>query len=116
MANFLRTLTLPAEMATRSLTSLREKVVRIGAKVIAHAGYTVFQMAEELTKASFPPTGEVRPESGPTGQTGVRAAPDGPGRAGSLPKSRRRPGHCDHIRQTEASAVPDGRFSWGMSV
>ncbi len=46
MANFLRTLALPAEMATWSLTSLREKVVKIGAKVIAHARYTVFQMAE----------------------------------------------------------------------
>ena len=33
-------------MATWSLTSLREKVVKIGAKVIAHARYTVFQMAE----------------------------------------------------------------------
>src|SRR3954447_720442 len=29
-----------------SLTTLREKVVEIGAKVIAHARYTVFQMAE----------------------------------------------------------------------
>jgi hypothetical protein len=28
------------------LTSLREKVVKIGAKVIAHARYTIFQMAE----------------------------------------------------------------------
>ena len=28
------------------LSSLREKVVKIGAKVIAHARYTVFQMAE----------------------------------------------------------------------
>lgn len=46
MANFLRTLALPPEMATWSLTSLREKVVKIGAKVIAHARYTVFQMAE----------------------------------------------------------------------
>ena len=29
-----------------SLTTLREKVVKIGAKVIAHARSTVFQMAE----------------------------------------------------------------------
>ena len=29
-----------------SLTTLREKVVEIGAKVIAHARYTVFQMAK----------------------------------------------------------------------
>lgn len=46
MANFLRTLALPPEMATWSLTSLREKVVKIGAKVVTHAKYTVYQMAE----------------------------------------------------------------------
>ena len=46
MANFLRTLVLPAEMESWSLTTLREKVVKIGAKVIAHARYSVFQMAE----------------------------------------------------------------------
>jgi len=46
LANFLRTLALPAEMESRSLTTLREKVVKIGAKVIAHARYSVFQMAE----------------------------------------------------------------------
>ena len=46
LANFLRTLALPEEMERWSLTSLREKVVKIGAKVIAHARYTVFQMAE----------------------------------------------------------------------
>ena len=46
LANFLRTLALPDEIERWSLTSLREKVVKIGAKVIAHARYTVFQMAE----------------------------------------------------------------------
>ncbi len=34
MAYFLRTRALPADMATWSLTSLHEKVVEIGAKVI----------------------------------------------------------------------------------
>jgi hypothetical protein len=29
-----------------SLTTLREKVVKIGARVVAHARYAVFQMAE----------------------------------------------------------------------
>ena len=29
-----------------SLTTLRDKLVKIGAKVVAHARYTVFQMAE----------------------------------------------------------------------
>ena len=37
---------LPGEVERWSLTSLREKIVKIGAKVIAHARYTVFQMAE----------------------------------------------------------------------
>jgi hypothetical protein len=46
LANFLRTLALPNEVERWSLTSLREKVVKIGAKVIAHARYTIFQMAE----------------------------------------------------------------------
>jgi hypothetical protein len=46
LANFLRTLALPREVAEWSLTSLREKVVKIGAKVVAHGRYLVFQMAE----------------------------------------------------------------------
>ena len=46
LANFFRTLVLPNEVERWSLTTLREKVVKIGAKVIAHARYTVFQMAE----------------------------------------------------------------------
>ncbi len=46
LANFLRTLALPGDVAQWSLTSLREKVVKIGAKVVAHGRYLVFQMAE----------------------------------------------------------------------
>jgi hypothetical protein len=46
LANFLRILVLPSEIERWSLTSLREKVVKIGAKVITHARYTVFQMAD----------------------------------------------------------------------
>ena len=34
------------EIERRSLTRLREKVVKIGAKIITHARYAVFQMAE----------------------------------------------------------------------
>ncbi len=45
LANFLRTLVLPDEMARWSLTTIRE-MVEIGGKVIAHARYTVSQMAE----------------------------------------------------------------------
>ncbi len=46
LANFFRTLALPDEVERWSLTTPREKVVKIGAKVIAHARYTTFQMAE----------------------------------------------------------------------
>jgi hypothetical protein len=46
LANFLRTLALPEEVASWSLTTIREKLVKIGAKVVAHARYAVFQMAE----------------------------------------------------------------------
>jgi hypothetical protein len=46
LANFFRTLVLPDEVERWSLTTLREKVVKIGAKVTVHARYTVFQMAE----------------------------------------------------------------------
>ena len=36
----------PDEMESWSLTTIREKVMKIGAKVIAHARYAVFQVAE----------------------------------------------------------------------
>jgi hypothetical protein len=39
-------LALPEAVAQWSLTSLREKLVKIGAKVVRHARYAVFQMAE----------------------------------------------------------------------
>ncbi len=46
LANFLRSLALPETVERWSLTTLRDKVVKIGAKVVAHARYTVFQLAE----------------------------------------------------------------------
>ena len=41
-----RTLALPKEVEHWSLTTLREKLVKIGAKVVAHGRYVTFQMAE----------------------------------------------------------------------
>ena len=46
LARFMPTLALPKGGAQRSLTSLREKLVKIGAKVVRHARYAVFQMAD----------------------------------------------------------------------
>ena len=46
LGNFLRRLALPRSVKHWSLTTLREKLVKIGAKVVKHARYVVFQMAE----------------------------------------------------------------------
>jgi hypothetical protein len=46
LANFLRSLALPNEAAHWSLTTLREKLVKIGARIVRHGRYVVFQLAE----------------------------------------------------------------------
>jgi hypothetical protein len=46
LGNFLRRLVLPKSVKTWSLRTLREKLIKIGAKVIRHSRYVVFQMAE----------------------------------------------------------------------
>ncbi len=46
LANFMRTLALLKEAEHWSLATLREKLVKIGAKVVRHAGYVTFQLAE----------------------------------------------------------------------
>ena len=46
LANFLRRLALPKSIRQWSLTTLREKLVKIGAKVTRHSKYVTFQLAE----------------------------------------------------------------------
>ena len=46
MGNFLRRLALPRSVKHWSLTTLRKKLIKIGAKVVTHARYVIFQMAE----------------------------------------------------------------------
>jgi hypothetical protein len=46
LANFMRTLALPEAIKQWSLTSLKEKLIKIGAKVVRHGRYVIFQMAE----------------------------------------------------------------------
>ena len=45
-SNFLRTLATPEPIKDWSLTSLKEKLIKIGAKVVCHGRYVAFQMAE----------------------------------------------------------------------
>jgi hypothetical protein len=59
-------LALPTVVGDWSLTSLREKVVKIGAKVVANGRYLVFQMAEvavpwELFRSILERIGGLRP-------------------------------------------------------
>jgi hypothetical protein len=46
LGNFMRTLAMPKVAEPWSLTSLREKLIKIGAKVVTHGRYVTFQMAE----------------------------------------------------------------------
>jgi hypothetical protein len=44
--NFMRTQAMPKAAEPWSLTSLREKLIKIGAKVVSHGRYVTFQLAE----------------------------------------------------------------------
>ena len=46
LGNFLRRLALPASVKHWTLTTLREKLIKIGAKMVRHARYVTFQLAE----------------------------------------------------------------------
>ena len=48
LGNFLRRLALPKRVKQWSLRTLRVKLIKIGAKVVKHARYVTFQMAEVL--------------------------------------------------------------------
>ena len=44
LGNFMRTLALPDAVEQWSLTTLRERLVKIGAKVVSHGRYVTFQL------------------------------------------------------------------------
>ena len=46
LGNFLRRLVLPAPVKHWTMTTMREKLIKIGAKVVHHSKYVFFQMAE----------------------------------------------------------------------
>jgi len=54
LGNFLRRLALPETVKHWSLRTLKEKLIKIGAKVVRHSRYVIFQMAEvAVPKALF---------------------------------------------------------------
>ena len=46
LGTFLRTLAIPEAISEWSLTTLREKLTKIGAKVVSHSRYVAFQIVE----------------------------------------------------------------------
>ncbi len=46
LARFLRSLTLPEAVSDWSMTTLRDRLVKIGAKIVSHGRSITFQMAE----------------------------------------------------------------------
>jgi hypothetical protein len=48
LANFLRSLALPDEVKHWSMTTLRDRLVKIGAKIVHHGRSITFQMAEVM--------------------------------------------------------------------
>jgi hypothetical protein len=48
LANFLRTLALPEPVKHWSLTTLRDRLVKIGAKIVRYGRSIAFQMAEVM--------------------------------------------------------------------
>ena len=53
IGNFLWRLTLPKSINGWSLRTMREKLIKIGAKVVSHARYVTFQMSEVLVSKSL---------------------------------------------------------------
>jgi hypothetical protein len=46
LGNFMRTVALPEAVKQWSLPSLREKLVKIGARIVTHGRYVTFQLAK----------------------------------------------------------------------
>ena len=51
----MRTLATPEPIKEWSLTSLREKLIKIGAKLVSHGPYVAFQMTQVAIWSSFSP-------------------------------------------------------------
>src|SRR5712671_1381169 len=73
LGNFMRTLAMPKAAAPWSLTSLREKLIKIGAKVVSHGRYVTFQMAEVAARREMLWYPDVRRPAAGVALTSVRA-------------------------------------------
>jgi hypothetical protein len=58
LGNFMRTLAMPKAAESWSVTSLREKLIKVGAKVVSDGRYVTFQMAEVAVSRRMFATGD----------------------------------------------------------
>jgi DDE family transposase len=112
LGNFLRRLALPNEVKHWSLTTLREKLIKIGAKVVTHARYVVFQMAEvAVPKRLFQPGARRATAPSGSGADMTRAGGEtqdqgGDWRRRSVDNRRERPtgveerGFCSYLKRS----------------
>ena len=71
LGNFLRTLATPEPIKDWSLTTLKERLIKIGAKIVSHGRYVAFQMAEvaiprQMFQEILWPIAELRPKPPPS--------------------------------------------------
>jgi hypothetical protein len=64
LSNFMRTLVWLKQVEHWSLTTIREKLVKIGANVVAHGRYVTFQMAKVGVPRRTRPVRPIRPCQG----------------------------------------------------
>src|SRR5271169_6469796 len=72
LGNFLRTLATPEPIKDSSLTSLKEMLIKIGAKVDSHGRYVAFQMAEVAIPRSRHPAVDRRTAAADRHVNGVK--------------------------------------------
>jgi hypothetical protein len=84
LGNFLRRIALPASVKHWTLTTLRDKLIKIGAKVVRHARYVTFQLGPASIVPSDPGAHTaIRWDAaeGSSGTTGMKCLPTNPRRA-----------------------------------
>jgi hypothetical protein len=75
LGNFMRALAMPKAAESWSLTGLREKLIKIGARVVSHGRYLVFEMAQVVvTGADVPRNPHAYRPAADAARTSMRGA------------------------------------------
>jgi hypothetical protein len=105
----LRTLATPEPIKDWSLTSLKEKLIKIGAKVVSHGRYVAFQMAEVATAAATTSASVRRSIVMRSQAIDGRSAPKCQGKWPDQPPTTVRAARCAGGRPHLAAVLQEGR-------